>query len=86
MTTVQYKGAMPVMLDLAAGRVDLAFSSYAVFRPQLEDGKLRILAVAADKRWERLPEVPTLAESGFPGVDARHLVRTCCAAWHAGRR
>ena len=69
MTTVQYKGAMPVMLDLVAGRVDLAFSSYAVFRPQLEDGKLRLLAVAAEKRWERLPEVPTFAESGFPGVE-----------------
>lgn len=68
MTTVQYRGATPIMMDLAAGRVDFAFSSYAVFRPLLDDGKLRILAVAADRRWDRLPDVPTLAEAGFPGV------------------
>ncbi|MGZ5836572.1 MAG: Bug family tripartite tricarboxylate transporter substrate binding protein [Xanthobacteraceae bacterium] len=69
MTTVQYKGATPLALDLMTGRVDFAFSSYAVFRPQLDAGKLRILAVAADKRWERLPDVQTFAESGFPGVE-----------------
>lgn len=68
MTTVQYKGAMPAMLDLAASRIDFVFSSYAVFRPQLEAGKLRILAVASEKRWDRLPDVPTMAESGYPGV------------------
>jgi tripartite-type tricarboxylate transporter receptor subunit TctC len=68
MTTVQYKGAMPAMLDLAASRIDFVFSSYVVFRPQLEAGKLRILAVASESRWDRLPDVPTMAESGYPGV------------------
>jgi tripartite-type tricarboxylate transporter receptor subunit TctC len=68
MTTVPYKGATPLMIDLAEGRVDFAFSSYAVFRPQLDAGKLRMIAVADDKRWDRLPDVPTFAESGYAGV------------------
>jgi tripartite-type tricarboxylate transporter receptor subunit TctC len=69
MTTVHYRGATPIMTDLAAGRVDFAFSSLAVFRPLMEDGKIRIIAVAENARWPRMPEIPTIAESGYPGVE-----------------
>jgi tripartite-type tricarboxylate transporter receptor subunit TctC len=61
-----YKGTSPALNDLVAGHVD---SSFIVLSSALElarAGKLRILAVATDKRIDALPAVPTLVESGYP--------------------
>jgi tripartite-type tricarboxylate transporter receptor subunit TctC len=60
---VSYRGAAPMMLDLASGQVDFGFPAYGP-----EAAVTRILAVATDERVEFLPGVPTMSESNFPGV------------------
>lgn len=67
---VPYKGAAPAMTDVAGGRVDLTFATYTVAAPSLKAGRARILAVTGAKRWQIMPEVPTMAESGVPGYAA----------------
>jgi tripartite-type tricarboxylate transporter receptor subunit TctC len=64
---VPYRGAMPAMTDTIAGQVQMHASAKVLLLPQILSGKLRALAVASDKRWPELPEVPTLAEAGMPG-------------------
>jgi tripartite-type tricarboxylate transporter receptor subunit TctC len=66
---VPYRGAGPAVQDLAAGSVDLLFSSYVSAIGQVQAGKLRILGWTAAKRTPALPDVPTMAEAGYPGVD-----------------
>ena len=66
---VPYKGAGPVMTDLLGGQVDLHFASLPAALPLVKSGKLRALAVTSPKRVPQLPDVPTLAESGFPNFD-----------------
>lgn len=66
---VPYRGAGPAVQDLAAGNVDLLFSSYVSAIGQVQAGKLRILGWTATKRSPALPEVPTMAEAGYPGVE-----------------
>jgi tripartite-type tricarboxylate transporter receptor subunit TctC len=68
LTHVPYRGVAPALTDLVAGRVDLMFSSYLSAGPFVEGGRLRMLAIAADKRSPRLPDLPTMAEAGAPGV------------------
>jgi len=71
---VPYKGAPPVMLDLAAGRVDMAFANTTVALPQVLAGHVRALAVTSAKRSPLLPDVPTLAEAGLPDFEADQWV------------
>ncbi|MFT3777633.1 MAG: tripartite tricarboxylate transporter substrate binding protein [Ottowia sp.] len=66
---VPYKGSNPAMLDALAGNVDLLVSSVPSAMGQVKAGKLRPLAVTSAKRSSSLPDVPTVAESGFPGFD-----------------
>jgi tripartite-type tricarboxylate transporter receptor subunit TctC len=66
---VPYRGAGPAVQDLAAGNVDLLFSSYVSAIGQVQAGKLRILAWTAARRSPALPDVPTMAEAGYPGVE-----------------
>jgi tripartite-type tricarboxylate transporter receptor subunit TctC len=66
---VPYRGSGQIIPDLLAGRVDMSFISYLTIRELVADGKLRILAVASPTRWSGLPNVPTMAEAGYPGVD-----------------
>jgi tripartite-type tricarboxylate transporter receptor subunit TctC len=66
---VPYRGAGPAVQDLAAGNVDLLFSSYVSAIGQVQAGKLRVLGWTAAKRSAALPDVPTMAEAGFPGVE-----------------
>jgi tripartite-type tricarboxylate transporter receptor subunit TctC len=68
MIHVPYKGSAPAVIDLLAGRIDVAFDNYAPIKPHLDAGKLTPLAVAAEKRLTSLPDVPTLGELGFPDV------------------
>lgn len=66
---VPYRGAAPMTADLLAGRYKAAFGSTAGLLPQVAAGKLRALAVSTAKRSPLMPDVPTVAESGYPGFD-----------------
>ena len=63
--TVHYRGGQPMMADLVTGRVDFSWPTLNTSRALIADKKLRALALDADKRWDRLPDVPTLNELGF---------------------
>jgi tripartite-type tricarboxylate transporter receptor subunit TctC len=60
-----YRGGNPMMADLVTGRVDFSWPTLNTARALLAEGKLRALALDADKRWDRLPDTPTLDELGF---------------------
>ncbi len=66
---VPYKGSNPALMDALAGNVDLLVSSLPSAMGQIKAGKLRPLAVTSAKRSSSLPDVPTVAESGFKGFD-----------------
>ena len=63
---VPYRGDGQALPDVLAGRVPLMMSGYVVAMPHINAGKLRALAVTSPRRAEILPEVPTIAESGYP--------------------
>lgn len=65
MQYAHYRGGGPMMADLVTGRVDFALSSYTAAKGQFMEKKLRALAIDADKRWEVMPDVPTLPELGL---------------------
>lgn len=65
-TFVPYKGAAQSIIDLLAGRNQFTFDALTVLYPLITQGKLRPLAVVDEKRWPPLPDVATMAESGFP--------------------
>jgi len=67
-THVPYKGETPAITELVSGQVAMMFSPSAGVTPHVRSGKLRMLAVCGDKRASVFPDVPTLAESGFPRV------------------
>jgi len=67
---VPYKGGGPLMTDAVAGHVPLSIASVFVTKPHIDSKRLRPLAVTTSKRAAELPDVPTVAESGFPGFDA----------------
>ncbi len=69
-THVPYKGGGPLMTDAVAGHVQLSIGSIFVTKPHIDSKRLRPLVVTTSKRSAELPDVPTLAESGFPGFDA----------------
>lgn len=66
---VPYKGSNPAMMDVLAGNIDLMVSSVPSAMAQIKSGKLRALAVTSAKRSSSLPDVPTVAESGFKDFD-----------------
>ena len=66
---IPYKGAPAAMPDLLGGRVTMIFSPIAVVLPLVREGKLRALAVTSLRRSPAAPELPTIAESGFPGFE-----------------
>ena len=67
---VPYKGGGPLMNDAVAGHVPLAIGSVFVVKPHVDSKRLRPLAVTTSQRARQLPEVPTIAESGFAGFEA----------------
>ncbi|GAB1575301.1 Bug family tripartite tricarboxylate transporter substrate binding protein [Bordetella petrii] len=69
MIHVPYKGDSPAVTDAMGGQVDLAFVGTASAIAQQVSGKIRILAVAHPTRTRALPDVPTMAEAGFPGLE-----------------
>lgn len=69
-THVPYKGGNPAMSELLGGHVPVLFSSLGAAAPHIKAGKVIALADTASKRSSSFPNVPTLAESGYPGFDA----------------
>ncbi len=69
-THVPYKGASQAMTDLLGGQVQSFLSSVPSALAQIKGGRLRAIAVTSAKRAAELPEVPTIAESGYPGFEA----------------
>lgn len=67
---VPYKGGGPLTVDVLAGHVDLGIGSIALVAPQVRGGKMRSIAVTGNSRSHAMPEVPALAEQGFPGFSA----------------
>ena len=63
---IPYKGPAAALTDLLAGQVQIYFETSPLILPQAEAGKLRVLAIAADRRLPQLPNIPTTAEGGFP--------------------
>jgi tripartite-type tricarboxylate transporter receptor subunit TctC len=74
MLHVPFKGAAPAIVALMGGEVDMAILDTPPLLPQIRAGKLRVLAVASERRSRVLPQVPTMAESGMPGYHA--------SSWH----
>jgi len=64
---VPYKGGGPAMTDLLGGRVDMYPAVPSTAAPHIATGKLRALATTGAKRTSTMPDVPTVAESGYPG-------------------
>jgi tripartite-type tricarboxylate transporter receptor subunit TctC len=71
MVHIPYRGAGPLMVDLLAGQVDLAFDGMGTSSTQIKAGKLIPLAVTSAKRNPVLPNVPTVHEAGVPGYEVR---------------
>ncbi len=67
---VPYRGGGPLMNDAIAGHVPLAVGSVFLSKPHIDSKRLRALAVTTSQRSANLPDVPTIAESGFAGFDA----------------
>jgi tripartite-type tricarboxylate transporter receptor subunit TctC len=74
MTHIPYRGTALAVADLIGGQVDVVFSDPISVLPHIQAGTLRALAVTSRERSPVVPEVPTIAESGYPGFDA--------IAWH----
>jgi tripartite-type tricarboxylate transporter receptor subunit TctC len=69
LTHIPYKGAAPAMTDLFGGNIDAVFTSVPSVAQHIDAGKVRALAVTSAKRSARFPELPSIAESGYPKFD-----------------
>src|SRR5262249_33334459 len=69
---IPYKGPAAAITDLLAGQVQMYFENIGLLLPHIETGKLRALAVADDARDPQLPNVPTMAESSLPQLQATY--------------
>ncbi len=69
-TPVAYRGSTAVMPDLVAGRLTMFFGNVVNVLPLVKEGKLRAFAVTSLKRSAAAPDLPTMAESGYPGFEA----------------
>lgn len=67
-THIPYKGSGPAIQDVIGGQVDMMFDTSVVAAPHVQSGKLRAIAVTSANRLASMPDVPTVAESGLPGL------------------
>jgi len=65
--TVHYRGAGPIMQELMGGQIKMAFLNPATASPHVRSGVIKALGVTSARRMKILPDVPTMAEAGFPG-------------------
>ena len=79
MTHVPYKGEAPAMPDLLSNRVQMLFTTGFIL-PYVQDGRVRAVAAALDERSDALPDVPTVAEAGFPEISVRGWAAICAPA------
>ncbi|MFH5925076.1 tripartite tricarboxylate transporter substrate binding protein [Roseomonas xinghualingensis] len=70
MTHIPFRGAAQMLLEAAAGRVEILVDNLPSALPQIKDGRVRALAVTDTRRSPSLPEVPTTVEAGFPHIEA----------------
>ena len=70
MVHVPYRGSGPALIDLVGGQINMMMDVVMTSYPYIKDGKLRALAVTSPQRSAMLPDVPTVAESGYPGYEA----------------
>jgi tripartite-type tricarboxylate transporter receptor subunit TctC len=66
MTHIAYKGAAPALTDVVSGKIQLMFESVSTSLPLIRSGMLRPLGISSKERNPELPDVPTIAESGYP--------------------
>jgi tripartite-type tricarboxylate transporter receptor subunit TctC len=69
MMHVPYKGSGPSMVDLIGGQIPYAIDTISAAIPQIKSGKIKAIAVTTPKRSAMLPDVPTMAEAGYPGAE-----------------
>lgn len=70
MTHIPYKGAGPSIVGIMSGEINMIVASAASTMGHIQSGKLRGIAITAGKRNKAVPDIPTVAESGYPGFDA----------------
>jgi tripartite-type tricarboxylate transporter receptor subunit TctC len=70
MLHIPYRGSAGALTDLMGGQIDTMFGDFLVVWPQIRSGKLAAIAVTSSQRHKMLPDVPTIAESGYPGFEA----------------
>jgi tripartite-type tricarboxylate transporter receptor subunit TctC len=70
MTNVSYRGNAPALTDVIAGHLPTMFSNLSDAIPHMQSGAIRILAVSSEARVPQIPNVPTVAELGYPGYKA----------------
>jgi tripartite-type tricarboxylate transporter receptor subunit TctC len=66
---IPYRGSGPAVIDLIGGRITMMFDATPSLLPYIQDGKLRPIAAASPQRHRLLPDVPSFAELGYPGID-----------------
>lgn len=69
MQPVAYKGGGPAMVDVMAGNIPIMFSSLTQVLPHVRAGRLNVIAIGAEKRSAVVPDIPTVAEAGYPGYE-----------------
>ena len=74
MAKVPYKNPVAAVTDLAEGRIQVYMPAYAIVRPQVLAGKVKVLAVTNHERAPALPDVPTAIEAGYPSLEFDGLV------------
>jgi len=71
---VAYKGDAPTLIGLLGGDTDFVVTPATIVVPYIKSGKLKALGITGATRWPGLPDVPTVAEQGFPGFDVRSWI------------
>ena len=69
MTHVPYKSSGPALTDMLGGQIQMIYGSSPLVTPQMNSGRLRVIAITTLKRSRALPNIPTVAESGVPGFE-----------------